>query len=224
MKRIGVFLILLFIALFSISMKGFAQENKERPIVIISSYNPDTRITTQNISGFVNTFKQLGGTAPVVIENMNCKSFPEAGRWYGRMRRILDKYRNDKMPLLYIVLGQEAWTSYLSQPDNITGTTPVLCGLASRNAILLPNQSDSVSLKDWEPESVDITHFQQKRQFIGGYLHEYDIEKNINLVLSLYPFTEHVALITDNSYGGCCTTGFSEKKRCSNFQTLTDST
>ena len=236
MKRIGVFLILLFIALFSISMKGFAQENKERPIVIISSYNPDTRITTQNISGFVNTFKQLGGTAPVVIENMNCKSFPEAGRWYGRMRRILDKYRNDKMPLLYIVLGQEAWTSYLSQPDNITGTTPVLCGLASRNAILLPNQSDSVSLKDWEPESVDITHFQQKRQFIGGYLHEYDIEKNINLVLSLYPFTEHVALITDNSYGGVALQALVKKKmlqfpnldlilldgRCNSLYTITE--
>jgi len=236
MKRIGVFLILLFIALLCLSIKGFAQENKERPIVIISSYNPDTRNTTQNISEFFNTFKQLGGTAPIVIENMNCKSFPEAGRWNRRMKNILNKYRGDEKPLLFIVLGQEAWTSYLSQPDSITGTTPILCGLASRNAILLPNQPDSVSLKNWEPESVDITHFQQKRQYIGGYLYEYNIEKNVKLVLSLYPSTEHVALITDNSYGGVALQALVKKQmqqfpnlelilldgRCNSLYTITE--
>lgn len=53
-----------------------ADENN--PILIISSYNPDTRNTTQNISEFMEEYKKQGGNSPVVIENMNCKSLPEA--------------------------------------------------------------------------------------------------------------------------------------------------
>ena len=51
---------------------------KNNPILIISSYNPDTRNTTQNISEFMEEYKKQGGNSPVVIENMNCKSLPEA--------------------------------------------------------------------------------------------------------------------------------------------------
>lgn len=55
-----------------------ASADDTHPILIISSYNPDTRNTTQNISEFMEEYKRLGGTAPVIIENMNCKSLPEA--------------------------------------------------------------------------------------------------------------------------------------------------
>ena len=48
------------------------QAEEVHPILIISSYNPDTRNTTQNISEFMEEYKRLGGTAPVIIENMNC--------------------------------------------------------------------------------------------------------------------------------------------------------
>lgn len=55
--------------------QAYADENN--PILIISSYNPDTRNTTQNISEFMEEYKRLGGNLPVVIENMNCKSLPD---------------------------------------------------------------------------------------------------------------------------------------------------
>ena len=61
------------------------------PILIISSYNPDTRNTTANISEFMEEYKRGGGISPVVIENMNCKSLPEAPLWDGKMRGKMDK-------------------------------------------------------------------------------------------------------------------------------------
>ena len=36
-------------------------------------------------------YKRLGGTAPVIIENMNCKSLPEAPLWKGKMATLLKK-------------------------------------------------------------------------------------------------------------------------------------
>ena len=168
------------------------------PILIISSYNPDTRNTTANISEFMEEYKRGGGISPVVIENMNCKSLPEAPLWDGKMRGILDKYKENNTPQLIIILGQEAWASYISQeykPD-----IPVLCGMISKNAILLPDSDLNVA--EWEPKYIDIQEYVDKGLHLGGFLYSYDVKENIRLIHKLYPKTQNIALITDNTYGG----------------------
>lgn len=168
------------------------------PILIISSYNPDTRNTTANISEFMEEYKRGGGISPVVIENMNCKSLPEAPLWDGKMRGILDKYKENNTPQLIIILGQEAWASYISQeykPD-----IPVLCGMISKNAILLPDSDLNVA--EWEPKYIDIQEYVDKGLHLGGFLYSYDVKENIRLIRKLYPKTQNIALITDNTYGG----------------------
>ena len=85
------------------------------PILIISSYNPDTRNTTANISEFMEEYKRGGGISPVVIENMNCKSLPEAPLWKSKMNAVLNKYKNENTPEVAIILGQEASSSYYSR-------------------------------------------------------------------------------------------------------------
>lgn len=195
-KRIRLFFSLVICLLFTCQLH--ADENN--PILIISSYNPDTRNTTQNISEFMEEYKRLGGNSPVVIENMNCKSLPEAPLWKVRMKKLLDKYQGESSPKLIVILGQEGWASYLSQNDSIVRNTPILCGMVSRNAVLLPDSSINVS--EWKPESVDINDFKTKEQNLAGFVYDYDIEANIALVRKLYPSTKHIALITDNSYGG----------------------
>lgn len=168
------------------------------PILIISSYNPDTRNTTANISEFMEEYKRGGGISPVVIENMNCKSLPEAPLWDGKMRSILDKYKENNTPQLIIILGQEAWASYISQeykPD-----IPVLCGMISKNAILLPDSDLNVA--EWEPKYIDIQEYVDKGLHLGGFLYSYDVKENIRLIHKLYPKTQNIALITDNTYGG----------------------
>ena len=139
------------------------------PILIISSYNPDTRNTTQNISEFMEEYKQLGGTSPVVIENMNCKSLPEAPLWKARMENLLKKYQGENKPKLIVILGQEGWASYLSLDDSSIRNIPILCGMVSRNAVLLPDSS--INLSEWDPESVDIDEHKSKEQNLGGFVY-----------------------------------------------------
>lgn len=149
------------------------------PILIISSYNPDTRNTTQNISDFMEEYKRLGGTAPVIIENMNCKSLPEASLWKNKMKILLNKYKNENSPQIVIILGQEGWASYLSQDEPVLKGIPILCGMASSNAVILPDEN--VNLSDWNPESIDIQDKINKDHYLSGFLYIYDVEKNIQL-------------------------------------------
>ena len=177
-KIIYSFFLFLLISIWGLS-SAFAVTG-EHPVLIISSYNPDARQTSGNIYDFMEEFERLGGKAPIALENMNCKSFSESPQWKSKMAEILDKYEGKRAPVLLVLIGQEAWAAYLSQADSIRGKFPVLTSLASRNAIILPD--DSVNLKTWMPGAVDFF--------------------NINLIKHLYPNTKNIAFVSDNSYGG----------------------
>lgn len=203
--RILTRIIFLFLFLQSI-VQAFA-EDYERPILIISSYNPETFQTSQNISEFLDEYKLLGGAYPVIIENMNCKSFSEAPLWKSYMKNIFDKYRGERRPALVILLGQEAWASYISQ-EQIMYDIPILCGMVSRNAIILPD--DTIELEDWEPESLDV--LQEQKINVAGFLYDYDVEKNVQLIRSFYPKVRHIAFVSDNSYGGVTLQAYVKKE------------
>lgn len=171
-----------------------------RPVLIISSYNPDARQASGNISDFMEEFQQLGGTNTIALENMNCKSFSESPWWTERMRALLTKYKGVERPSLIVLIGQEAWAAYLSLEDSMRSDIPVLSALSSRNAILLPDKTEN--LKTWMPESVDFFSDFPESPIKAGFLYEYDVIANINMIKKLYPKTKNIAFISDNSYGG----------------------
>ena len=193
----------LFLLLIVISccrpLMGYAATG-EKPILMICSYNPGAYPTSANVSDFMDEYERLGGKRGVVIENMNCKSFSDFPRWKGVMKDILNKYRGDQEPALIILFGQEAWASYLSLNDSVTGEVPVLCALTSRNVVLLPD--DEKDLAHWMPESSDFYEDNLKRQVRGGFMYEYDIASNIRMIRAIYPDTKNIAFISDNTYGG----------------------
>ncbi|MFS3036966.1 HAMP domain-containing sensor histidine kinase [Bacteroides nordii] len=179
---------------------GYAAQDT-RSILIICSYNPAAHQTSVTISDFMDEYTRCGGKYNIEIENMNCKSFSEAPQWKGMMQQILSKYTETQRPELIILLGQEAWASYLSQEDSLVAQIPAMCSLTSRNAVILPE--DTINLKEWMPESVDffsddLGHHKVK----AGFVYEYDIEANIQLLKHFYPDTRHIAFISDNTYGG----------------------
>ena len=90
--------------IFLMSDRALAEDKRENsPILIISSYNPETFQTSNNISEFLDEYKLLGGDSPVFIENMNCKSFSESPLWERRMaetrRRISYCYWGKRLGL-----------------------------------------------------------------------------------------------------------------------------
>ena len=187
------------IALFCCLLPVFSITG-EHPILIISSYNPDAGRTSGTISDFMEEFQRLGGTNTIALENMNCKSFSESPLWERRMVELLSKYQGDNSPALTVLIGQEAWAAYLSLPDSIRGNTPVVSALSSRNAILVPG--DTVDLKTWMPESVDFFTDFPSSPIKAGFVYEYDVEANINMIKQMYPGTKNIAFVSDNSYGG----------------------
>ena len=197
-KIIYSFFLFLLISIWGLS-SAFAVTG-EHPVLIISSYNPDARQTSGNIYDFMEEFERLGGKAPIALENMNCKSFSESPQWKSKMAEILDKYEGKRAPVLLVLIGQEAWAAYLSQADSLRGKFPVLTSLASRNAIILPD--DSVNLKTWMPGAVDFFNDFTDSSVKAGFVYEYDVEANINLIKHLYPNTKNIAFVSDNSYGG----------------------
>lgn len=199
MKHIYRTILPCVVALFCCLLPAFSITG-EHPVLIISSYNPDAGRTSSNISDFMEEFQRLGGTNTVALENMNCKSFSEAPFWEKKMAGLLSKYQNDKSPALIVLIGQEAWAAYLSLEDSVRGNTPVVSALSSRNAILLPG--DTIDLKTWMPESVDFFTDFPDSPIKAGFVYEYDVEANINMVKQMYPDTENIAFISDNSYGG----------------------
>ena len=195
-----IYSFLLFLLISHIGFSSAFAVTGEHPVLIISSYNPDARQTSGNIYDFMEEFERLGGKAPIALENMNCKSFSESPQWKSKMAEILDKYEGKRAPVLLVLIGQEAWAAYLSQADSIRGKFPVLTSLASRNAIILPD--DSVNLKTWMPGAVDFFNDFTDSSVKAGFVYEYDVEANINLIKHLYPNTKNIAFVSDNSYGG----------------------
>lgn len=179
-----------------------AVSDEKNPILIICSYNPAAHQTSVTISDYMDEYAKLGGQRDIIIENMNCKSFSEAPLWSGMMTQILAKYQGKKHPAQIILLGQEAWAAYLSQRDSMQVKVPVMCCLVSSNIVMLPR--DSVGkLDSWMPESVDIfdDHLGIP-ELKSGIINKYNIEDNIRMIRSFYPKTEHIAFISDNTYGG----------------------
>ena len=198
-KKILYRTLLCLTAFFSLMFPAFSATG-DHPVLIISSYNPDSRQTSDNISNFMEEFQRLGGTCGVELENMNCKSFSESPLWKTRMAGILSKYRDTKEPSLVILIGQEAWAAYLSLEDSVRGDVPVMTALASRNVVLLPEQG--ADLKTWMPESLDFFTDFAGSPIKSGFVYQYDVAANIRMIKRLYPQTEHIAFISDNSYGG----------------------
>ena len=148
----------------------------------------------------MDEYRQRGGKYTPIIESMNCKNLSEAYLWKSRMASILGKYKGKNRPSLVILLGQEAWSAYISQDTEIAKKTPSICGMVSVNGLVLPD--DSIDTRVWEPESKNIYTDFGDYNIVAGYVYEYDVDKNIELMRRFYPDMRRVAFISDNTYGG----------------------
>ncbi|MCD8091831.1 MAG: HAMP domain-containing histidine kinase [Bacteroides sp.] len=200
LRKISYRILPCLVVLFCHLLPAFPEAGDSHPVLLISSYNPDARQTSGNISDFMEEFQRLGGRNTIALENMNCKSFSESPLWTQKMKDLLAKYQGSKSPALIVLIGQEAWAAYLSLEECVRGNTPTLTALASRNAILLPDST--VDLKTWMPASVDFFTDFPNSPVKAGFVYEYDVVGNVNLIKTLYPKTKNIAFVSDNSYGG----------------------
>ena len=193
---------------FLLSLRANSMPN-EQVILIITSYNPDTHRTSENLSAFMETYKTRRGNCRITVETLNSRNLSEAYLWKKKMANILSKYQEKKLAIV-VLLGQEAWAAFLSQESEKVRHIPIMCGLVSRNTLILPE--DSVCLQDWKPENKDIYTDFPKHNIVGGYVYEYDLKKNIRLIQHFYPHISNVFFLSDNTFGGVCMQAWIKKE------------
>ena len=147
-----------------------SQETPEREcILIVSSYNPDTRRMARFITEFEQQILALGIPCDICIETHECKGIADAALWMSLIDNMITRYESRSLRAV-VLLGQEAWASFVS-----LGRIP---------------------------EGVEYQGMTDSLKTVGGMLNRYDIRRNVELIRSLYPQVENIALVTDNTYGG----------------------
>ena len=194
-----LFATLFFSAFSSLSAQEKTSGSVQDKILIIASYNPDTK----RMSTFINEFEKEATREKlpygIVIEDMGCREVSEGPLWHEKLREILHRYDKEHLKAI-VLLGQEAWATFLSL-ENIPADIPFFGCFASQNGVLIP-QGDSLLNYKWAPQTVDMKALAEQRGLGGGALNYYDISKNIDLILSLYPSLKNIAFVSDNTYGG----------------------
>ena len=176
-----------------------SQETPEREcILIVSSYNPDTRRMARFITEFEQQILALGIPCDICIETLECKGIADAAQWISQIDNLISRYE-DRSLRAVVLLGQEAWASFVSLGCIPEGVMCFSC-FASENGVMLPAPPDS--LQTWRPRAIDYRVMCDSLNRVGGMLNRYDIRRNIDLIRSLYPQVENIALVTDNTYGG----------------------
>ena len=176
-----------------------SQETPEREcILIVSSYNPDTRRMARFITEFEQQILALGIPCDICIETLECKGIADAALWMSLIDNMITRYESRSLRAV-VLLGQEAWASFVSL-GRIPEGVMCFCGFVSSNGVMLPPPPDS--LQTWKPRSVEYQGMADSLKTVGGMLNRYNIRRNVELIRSLYPQVENIALVTDNTYGG----------------------
>ena len=182
----------------SCKIAKFAVSNN---ILYICSYNTDSRSTAEALEPFVRRCNEIDPSRQVIIESMECTSIKEVFSYKRKMKGILGKYMADgHAPALIVLIGREAVSTYLSLDEPEYKKIPIAIGSCSANIISLPN--DSVDIRKWQPESKNLRSDFHDFNIVGGFLTYFDIDKNLQIIHTLYPNITEFSLLTDNSLGG----------------------
>ena len=167
-------------------------------ILIVSSYNPDTRRMARFITEFEQQILALGIPCDICIETLECKGIADAALWMSLIDNMITRYESRSLRAV-VLLGQEAWASFVSL-GRIPEGVMCFCGFVCSNGVMLPPPPDS--LQTWKPRSVEYQGMTDSLKTVGGMLNRYNIRRNVELIRSLYPQVKNIALVTDNTYGG----------------------
>lgn len=201
--RTGRLALLVFVCvLLATPLRVAAQEQRPTEesgaILIVSSYNPDTRRMSSFISAFEKRIVEEAFPGEIYIESLECKNVDDAPQWIARLDKLLDRYEPKGLRAV-VLLGQEAWASFVSLGRIPDGALCFGCFVSS-NGIRLPAPKGSV--RKWKPEMIDYLSLFAGNPSVGGVFNKYDIHRNIEMIRAIYPRLQCIAFISDNTYGG----------------------
>lgn len=167
-------------------------------VLVISSYSSDSRKTAE----FVETFERLVNERKYkyicTMAYMGYLGFEGCHEWRPKMREVLSRYSEDELAAV-VLLGQEAWITYVGLDE--LPDVPFYGCYINEYGVEIPSQ-DIPDFLYWYPDNLNMEELAKKRGHTGGVLTHYDVEANIELIKKVYPETNRIAFVTDNSYAG----------------------
>lgn len=167
--------------------------------LIISSFNPESKKTIEYLADFENHLAEsYPNNFRILVEDLAAKNFSEeAWMWKGRVEKVINKYKNRNLKAI-VAIGQEAWAALISQ-NEIPPNVPIFGSFISANGIELPTTAVD---ETWEAYWINSARKARRKALAGGSIVSYSVYKNIELILSYFPKTKNIVIITDNTYGG----------------------
>lgn len=196
-------LFLIAYIIVSSPLRAAEEENQEAsPVLIVSSYNPDVKVISENMDAFYNVYEKSGLPNQVILEDIHALNLPDCMSWKGRLWDILkDYYADGKSPAAVVLLGNEVSAAYFSLDHDELKHTPVMIGLTNSYIVKLPEDS-LTDLTKWEPTAYDIRKDFKNYNIIGGKIYNYDIKKNLDLINRFYKNCDTLVFLSDNTLGG----------------------
>lgn len=193
-----IILSLIFLWIFSSQVAGQnIGDTTDDEILIISSYNSDTKYNYDIIREFINSFNELNNKCDVIVENMNQMEVTAHDKWVRKVEQLVKKHPKAR---LLILIGGEAWNGYLYSQNESLRQLPAICIRGSRYGFSPHTpQEDKYT---YMPDCVDLFSIMKDSNVKLCYAYTYDIEKNIKLAQQFYPDLRHIALLSDNTYSG----------------------
>lgn len=105
----------------------------------------------------------------------------------------MDKHPKAK---LVVLLGGEAWSSFLHLEDEKYKRLPIFCAMASRNGIHIPN--DSIDIRSYIPQSIDLTERMKEYNVKYCNTYEYNINEDIEMMRDFYPEMDRTKILKNH--------------------------
>lgn len=198
------YLFTLFVLFCYINSPAWASDTKaakKNKIVFVSSYNSDTKYIHDHITSFVDSYIHLYGSCIPVIEQLKCTTYDERGLWVPQMKEIVDKHSEIE---LIVLMGPEAWASYLSLTGERYKKIPVFLIMSGRYFPALDSDEIPILYRDESEkgEHIDILDLIKGFNVQLCYYYEYGIEEDIQFIKKAFPRSKDIAIITDNTFAG----------------------
>ena len=197
MKSIYKVTLLVCFLLFAGETLAQSSESKAKTVLIISSYSSDSQRTAQFVDKFEKMVVEHDWDYVSTIAYMGYLGFESSHEWKPKMATTLQRYVDDDLAAV-ILLGHEAWITYL-ELEEIPDVPFYGCYIDEFGVPIPENMPDFLY---WYPEKQDLREIASRRGHTGGMMNRYDVEANIELIKKIYPNTERIAFVTDNSYEG----------------------
>ncbi len=180
-----IFIMIMLIPVISIAAgqhvkvnKAKLDQNYQKRVLVINSYHQGHPWTDGVTKGILDKFNERDVNVEIHIENMDTKRIVNKTSWNEILKEKLEAYDSDYLDLI-IVSDDNALKTLYDIGHEYHKVPIIYCGV-----------------------SVDSEEYHDSYPMIVGIEEYLPFKENIELGLKLFPETEHIAIVTDNSITG----------------------